>query len=207
MTTKPDPDAELVHRAKSGDFSAFEELVRRHQRRLYNVAFAIVRNAEDAREVVQSTLLSVIEHLDQFREEASFATWVSRIATNYALKILRKRRNQPTVPLDTQPDPDSAPLPHPEYIARWRDNPEKLAQDAEVRRLLADALQQLDEKYRVVFVLRDMEQLSTRETAELLGISESNVKIRLMRARLMLREKLTRALGDERTAVQPHRDH
>jgi len=207
MARLDDPDAELVHRAKRGDFSAFEELVTRHERRLYNIAVGIVRHAQDAQEVVQATFLSVLEHLDDFREDASFGTWIARITTNHALKVLRQRRSRPTVPLETTSNGDSAPLPHPDYIARWRDNPERLAQDRETRRLLTEALEGLDEKYRLVFVLRDIEQLSTRETAEALGISEANVKVRLLRARLMLRERLTRALGDEATRVSPGHDH
>ena len=94
-------------------------------------------------------------------------------------------------------------MPNPEYVATWKDNPADLAQRTEVKQLLEDALQDLDEKYRVTFTLRDMEQFSTRETAELLGISESNVKVRLLRARLQLRERLTRTLGDEDRRVDP----
>ena len=126
-----------------------------------------------------------------------------RIATNAALKILRKRRGLPTVPLE--PDPDDAP-PHPQFIAPWQADPATLAQRHEIRDLLEGALHDLDEKYRVAFVLRDMEGLSIAETADALGISPANVKIRLMRARLMLRERLTQALGDPQKAVPPH-DH
>jgi len=203
MAQANDPDLPLVRRAKQADFSAFEELVSRHERRLYNVAIGIVRHAQDAQEVVQATFLSVVEHLDQFREESSFATWISRIATNHALKLLRKRKSRRTVSLDGRPQEsdDATPLPRPDFVADWRDNPEQLAQDHETRELLAQALDELDDKYRLVFVLRDMEELSTRETAETLGITESNVKVRLLRARLMLRERLTRSLGDEAHAV------
>jgi RNA polymerase sigma-70 factor (ECF subfamily) len=115
----------------------------------------------------------------------------------------------PTVSLETVADPDdsSVTLPHPEYIAQWRDNPEDLAQRAEVRQLVEQALTDLDDKYRVVFVLRDIEGLTVKETAEVLGLSESNIKGRLLRARLQLRERLTRALGDEATRMFPTHAH
>jgi RNA polymerase sigma-70 factor (ECF subfamily) len=98
-------------------------------------------------------------------------------------------------------------LPHPQYIAKWRETPDELAQRRETGELLRQALDELDEKYRLVFLLRDVEGYSTSETAEALNITESNVKVRLLRARLMLRERLTRVLGDEATQVTPHHDH
>jgi RNA polymerase sigma-70 factor (ECF subfamily) len=127
-----------------------------------------------------------------------------RIATNHALKTLRKRRGLPTTSLD---DDRFENLPHPEYIASWRDTPEALAERAEVRHLLDEALAELDEKYRVVFVLRDVEGLSVRETAEALGLTETAVRVRLLRARLQLRERLTRSLGDEATRIIPDHSH
>jgi RNA polymerase sigma-70 factor (ECF subfamily) len=203
-----DPDLDLLRRARLGDFSTFEALVSRFQQRIYSLAWHIVGQRQDAEDVVQQTFLSILEHLDTFREESSVATWVLRIATNHALKILRKRRGLPTVSLDLSADrDDEARLPHPVYIAQWRDAPEVLAQRAEVRHLLEQAAADLDDKYRLVFILRDVEGLSVRETAEALGLTESAVKVRLLRARLMLRERLTQALGDEATRVFPPHDH
>ena len=186
----------LVQRAKQGDFDAFTELVERHERRLYNVVLRIVRNTHDAQEVVQATFLSVIEHLEQFREESMFATWISRIATNHALKLLRKKKPVITAQFEPRRDDldDSEAPPLPQYIAHWRENPEHLAERQEIRKLLMEALEELDEKYRLVFVLRDIEELSTRETAEVLGISESNVKVRLLRARLIAARAIDRSL-------------
>jgi RNA polymerase sigma-70 factor (ECF subfamily) len=206
--TEPD-DLTLLRQARGGDYAAFASLVGRFEKRVYGLARRIVGQEQDAEDVTQQTFLSVLEHLDDFREESSVATWVLRIAANHALKILRKRRGLPTVPLDTGDDPDDsyARLPHPDYIARWRDTPESLAQQAEVRHLIEAALAELDEKYRTVFVLRDIEGLSTRQTAEVLGLSEANVKVRLLRARLLLRERLTRALGDEATRIYPNHAH
>jgi RNA polymerase sigma-70 factor (ECF subfamily) len=202
-------ELELFRRAQEGDFAAFESLVDRFQPRVYGLARRIVGQTQDAEDVTQQTFLSIIEHIDQFRGESSVAAWVLRIATNHALKVLRKRRGLPTVALETAADPDDsyATLPHPEFIAQWKDNPASLAEKVELRQLLDDAVAELDEKYRLVFVLRDIEGLSVRETAEALGLTEANTKVRLLRARLQLRERLTRVLGDEETRVFPDHSH
>jgi RNA polymerase sigma-70 factor (ECF subfamily) len=208
-TTQPD-DLELLRRAREGDFEAFSSLVERFQRRVFAVARRIVGNQHDAEDITQQTFLSVMDHLDDFREESSVATWILRIATNHALKLLRKRRGLPTESIDAPAgdgEDSYATLPHPEFIAQWRDEPARLAQQREVRQLIDAALDELPEKYRVVFVLRDVEGLSVKETAEALGLSESNVKVRLLRARLDLRERLTRVLGDESTRMFPSHDH
>jgi RNA polymerase sigma-70 factor (ECF subfamily) len=199
-------NAELVRRAKSGDLNAFEELIGRHERRVYSLALRILRHQHDAEDVTQQALLSAVEHLPQFREEASFSTWLMRIATHAALKVLRKRKGLPTVSLEqaTEPTDDEGALPHPEFIADWRENPATLVERSETQRLLDEALNELDEKHRLVFLLRDVEGLSVRETAEALELSEANVKVRLLRARLQLRERLTRAFGDEAKRLQPH---
>lgn len=202
-------DLTLFRQARAGDYDSFERLVERYQRRVHALAWRLLGSQHDAEDVTQQTFLGLLEHLSSFREESSVATWVLRMATNHALKLLRKRRGLSTVPLDeAAPANDSyASLPHPEYIARWRDNPEGLAHQAEVRRLLDQALAELDDKYRLVFLLRDIEGLSVRETAETLDLSEANVKVRLLRARLVLRERLTRALGDDATRVVPDHRH
>jgi RNA polymerase sigma-70 factor (ECF subfamily) len=201
-----DDDLALIHRAQSGDFGAFERLVGRLQGRVYAVAYRILGQTQDAEDVVQQTFLGLIEHIDTFRGESAVATWVLRIATNFALKVLRKRRGLPMVSLDDG-DESFASVPHPEFIAAWREPPDVLAERTEMRELLDRAIAELDDKYRVVFVLRDIEGLSTEETAEALGLSISNVKVRLLRARLQLRERLTRELGDEATRVFPDHQH
>ena len=204
-----DDDLPLVRRARQGDFAAFEGLVDRHEHRIYRLALRILGRTHDAEEVVQQTFLSLIEHLEGFREEARFGTWLARIATNHALALLRRRKVRYTVPLaeDGGGDERYADVPHPKFIAAWQETPEAIASRRETRALLDAALETLDEKYRVVFVLRDIEGLSTEETAEALELSQSNVKVRLLRARLMLRERLTRLFGDEATQVTPHHDH
>lgn len=203
------PDAELVRRAKAGDLAAFEELVNRHERRIYTLALRIVQNPHDAEDVTQQAFISALEGLGKFREEASFATWLNRIATYAALKIIRKRQGLDTISFDaaTEPGEDYDTIPHPEFIADWRDSPEQLVERNETRRLLDAALAQLDEKHRLVFVLRDVEGLSVKETAGALGLSEANVKVRLLRARLQLREDLTRRFGDPARRVQRDPSH
>lgn len=202
----PVDDLELLRRSQAGDYTAFEQLVGRLQSRIYGVAYRILGSPHDAEDVVQQTFLSLIEHLDSFRGESSVATWVLRIATNFALKILRKRRGLPTVPLD-EGDESYASVPHPEYIAAWKEPPDALAERTEMRDLLERAIAELSDTHRIVFVLRDLEGLSTEETAEALGLSVANVKVRLLRARLQLRERLTRELGDEATRVIPDHRH
>ena len=201
-------DQHLMTQAAAGDFSAFQELIARFQSRVFGVAVRIVGQRQDAEDVTQQTFLSLIEHIDSFRGESSVATWILRIAANHALKVLRKRRGLPTVAWDESTDEDSySTLPHPEFIARWSATPETLVQQAEVREQIESALTTLEEKYRIVFVLRDIEGLSVRETAESLELTEATVKVRLLRARLMIREQLTRAFGDESTRLFPDHEH
>lgn len=204
--SRVDPDAPLVQRARAGDYQAFEQLVSRYERPLYALAMGIVRQHQDAEEVLQETFLSVLEHLDGFEGNSTFHTWLVRIATNHALKVLRKRRGSRLVAIQPN-EQDNAPLPHPSFIAHWKDEPGELAQRREVRQLLDEALGELDEKYRLVFLLRDVEGLSTEQAADALGISVSNAKVRLLRARLMLRERLTAVLGDAARRLVPDHRH
>jgi RNA polymerase sigma-70 factor (ECF subfamily) len=199
-----DPDDELVRRAKAGDLPAFEELANRHERQVYTLALRILQNPHDAEDATQQTFLSAIENLAGFREEARFATWLHRIATHAALKIIRKRKGLETVSLEeaTEPNEEQDTIPHPEYIADWKDSPGRLVERNETRRLLDEALGRLDEKHRLIFLLRDVEGLSVKETAEALGLSEANVKVRLLRARLQHREPLTRSLGNPATQIE-----
>jgi len=199
-------DLALIRHAKSGDFGAFEALVGRLQNRVYGVAYRILGQVQDSEDVVQQTFLSVIEHIGSFRGESSVATWVLRIATNFAIKVLRKKRGLPMTSLDSAEE-SFADVPHPLYIAEWREPPESQMERAELRELLDRALAELDDKYRIVFVLRDIEGLSTEETADTLGLTISNVKVRLLRARMQLREKLTLELGDDATRVEPDHRH
>lgn len=202
-------DSALVLQAKDGDLDAFETLINRYERRVYSLALRMLRQEQDAEDVTQQTFLSALENLNGFRGEASFVTWLLRIATHAALKVIRKGKGLQTVSLDEGSEDTNAPdhVPHPEYIADWRQSPEELVQRNEVRRLLDEALEALDEKHRLVFLLRDVEGLSIKETAEALGLTEANTKVRLLRARLQLRELLTRALGDPERRVERAADH
>jgi RNA polymerase sigma-70 factor, ECF subfamily len=205
MPKSADPDLDLVHRARAGDFGAFQALVSRYERELYTLAVRIVRQRQDAEDVVQETLLSVMEHLEDFREESTFHTWLVRIATNHSLNVIRKRHGVITVaPGD---ESDEGGLPHPQFVAPWTDNPEAIADRNETQEVLNRALAKLDEKHLLAFLLRDVEGMSTEEAARTIGISEANLRVRLFRARLVLREELTRAFGDEKGRVSLDHRH
>jgi RNA polymerase sigma-70 factor (ECF subfamily) len=203
-STDDRPDRDLVRASLGGDLSAFEALVTRYERRIYGLARRLTGSEQDAEDVTQETFLSAMQHLAGFRETAAFSTWLTTIAANAALKVVRKRRGLPTTSLEaaTEPDGDGR-IPHPEYIADWRDTPDRLAQLAETRQLLDAAIAELEPGHRAVFLLRDVEDLSVRDTAKALKLSEANVKVRLMRARLQLRERLTRVFGDAAHRYDP----
>ena len=190
-TTVPSFDeSSLVARARTGDTEAFSELVRHYERRVYRLAKNITRHDEDAEDVLQEAFLKAYEHLDRFQGNSAFYTWLVRIAVNEALMKLRKRKNDRTVPLDEPLDLGEDVMQR--EIAVWEDNPEQRYSREEMQKILDDAVDTLKPDFRTVFVLRDIEELSTEETAETLGISISAVKSRLLRARLALREKLTK---------------
>ncbi len=199
-----------MQRAQAGDLNAFETLISRYERRIWALAKQVLQHDQDAEDVVQDTFLTALEHLHTLREGERFGAWLKQIAVRLAYRVLAKRKRMPTESLDAllseDPDEDETALPRPQLVADWRDSPEVLLQRKETMRLIEEALQQLPEKYRVVFWLRDVEQLSTRETAEALGISEANVKVRLLRARLMLREYLTRLFGADAEQILTHND-
>jgi RNA polymerase sigma-70 factor (ECF subfamily) len=198
-------DAELVKSAKAGELSAFEILTNRYEQRVYSLALRMLRHQQDAEDVTQQAFLSALENLKSFREEASFSTWLLRIATHAALKVIRKRKGLDTVSLEenTESGTEQEAIPHPEYIADWRQSPEQLVPRKELQGLLDEAMGNLEEKHRMVFLLRDVEGLSVKETAQALGITEANTKVRLLRARLQLREALTRKLGDPARQIWP----
>ena len=183
-------ESSLVARARTGDTEAFSELVRHYERRVYRLAKNITRHDEDAEDVLQEAFLKAFEHLDRFQGNSAFYTWLVRIAVNEALMKLRKRKADRTVPLDEPIDLGEDVMQR--EIAVWEDNPEQRYSREEMQKILDDAVDTLKPDFRTVFVLRDIEELSTEETAETLGISISAVKSRLLRARLALREKLTK---------------
>jgi RNA polymerase sigma-70 factor, ECF subfamily len=180
----------LVDKARTGDTLAFTELVQRYERKIYRLAKNITQNDEDAEDVLQETFLKAYSHLDSFQGQSKFYTWLVRIAVNEALMKLRKRKSDKTVPLDEPTDTGEDTVVR--EIAVWEDDPERKYGREELRQILSNAVESLRPAFRTVFVLRDIEELSTEETAETLGISVPAVKSRLLRARLQLREKLTR---------------
>jgi RNA polymerase sigma-70 factor, ECF subfamily len=183
-------ESQLLARAREGDRSAFNELINRHSRKIYRLAKHITQNNEDAEDVLQETFLKAYEHLPDFHGQSKFYTWIVRIAVNESLMKLRKRKSDRTVPLDEPLDTGEDTVVR--EVAVWDDDPEQAYSKEELARILDDAVQSLRPSFRTVFVLRDIEELSTEETAEALGISVPAVKSRLLRARLQLREKLTR---------------
>ena len=183
-------EQELVSRAQAGDNEAFASLVERYQNKIYRLAKNITQNNEDAEDVLQEAFLKAYSHLDSFQRNAKFYTWIVRIAVNEALMKLRKRKSDRTVPLDEPVDTGEETVNR--EIAVWDDNPEQRYSNEEMQHILNEAVEGLKPDFRAVFALRDIEEMSTEETAEALGISVPAVKSRLLRARLALREKLTR---------------
>ncbi|MSO19529.1 MAG: sigma-70 family RNA polymerase sigma factor [Acidobacteria bacterium] len=184
-------DLDLVHRAKEGDVASFSELVSRHERKVFRLTQHIIGNREDAEDALQEAFLKAYTKLDQFQEGAQFSTWLVRIAVNESLMKLRKRRHTPfTISLDEPIESDDGLIPR--EIGQWEDNPESKFAQQEVREILDQELKSMPEAFRTVLVLRDLEQISTEETARLLEISIPAVKSRLLRARLHLREKLNK---------------
>jgi len=179
----------LVAAAKGGDISAFETLVGRYERKIFRLAQNITQNREDAEDVLQEAFLKAYEHLGEFQGNSRFYTWLVRIAVNQALMKLRKRRpNQ--VSLDEEIDTGEELMPR--EVEDWGPSPEERYQQTELSGILSSVISDLDPSFRIVFQLRDIEELSTEETAEALGLSIPAVKSRLLRARLKLRQKLNR---------------
>jgi RNA polymerase sigma-70 factor, ECF subfamily len=183
-------ESELLAAARTGDAKAFSELMRRYEGKIFRLAQHITQNREDAEDVLQETFLKAYEHLDQFKGDSKFYTWVVRIAVNQSLMKLRKRKTDRSVSLDEGIDTGEDTVVR--EIAAWDENPEQKYSREELGEILDNAVQSLAPPYRTVFVLRDIDELSTEETAEALDLSIPAVKSRLLRARLQLREKLTR---------------
>jgi len=183
-------ESELVAKAREGDTAAYNQLMNRYSPKIYRLAKHITQHEEDAEDVLQETFLKAFEHLGSFQGQSKFYTWIVRIAVNESLMKLRKRKSDRTVPLDEPLDTGEDTVVR--EIAVWDENPEQQYSREELGQILDEAVQSLRPVFRTVFVLRDIEELSTEETAEALGISVPAVKSRLLRARLQLREKLTR---------------
>ncbi len=183
-------EATLVAQAREGEMQAFSELVRRYEGKIFRLAQHVTQNREDAEDVLQETFMKAYEHLDQFQGNSKFYTWIVRIAVNQALMKLRRRKTDKSVSLDESIDTGEDMVVR--EVAAWDESPEQRYSREELGSILDSAIQSLEPPYRSVFILRDIDELSTEDTAEALGLSVPAVKSRLLRARLQLREKLTR---------------
>jgi len=184
-----DDEGLLVSAAKGGDATAFEELVNRYERKIFRLGMNITQNREDAEDVMQDAFLKAFRNLDNFQGDSRFYTWLVRIAVNEALMKLRKRRpNQ--VSLDEPVKEGEDPVFR--EIEDWGPSPEQRFAQTELNQILNQVIGELEPIFRVVFLLRDVEGLSTEESAQILGISVAAVKSRLLRARLRLRMKLNK---------------
>jgi RNA polymerase sigma-70 factor (ECF subfamily) len=181
-----DPDIDIVSAVRKGDVDAFEGLIDRHSRRVYRTLVGILGDPEDARDAMQDTFLKAFQHLDNFQGRSKFSTWLVSIATNTGIQRLRERK-----PLDSLDEgTDAGESFRPRQIRAWTDDPEQIYSKTERQRLIENCMMKLPAKYRVVLILRDMEQLSTEEAAVALGLAVPTLKSRLLRGRLMLREAL-----------------
>jgi RNA polymerase sigma-70 factor, ECF subfamily len=183
-------DLDLVHASKNGDVAAFEQLVKRYDRKLLRIAQSVTHNREDSQDAVQEAFLKAYQNLADFREHSQFSTWLIRITVNQSLMKLRKQRTVREVSLDEdfQGEGDMLPV----EVTDWAPNPEQLYWASELRHILTQTLEALRPPLRAVFVLRDIEGLSIDQTAVVLGLSQAAVKARLWRARLQLREGLNK---------------
>jgi len=185
----------LIEKSKKGDFEAFEELVDRYEKQVYNTGYNMLRNAQDAEEVLQETFLKVFDKLYQFEGKSSFSTWLYRIATNEALMLLRKRKPVTLVSLE-EPLGDDYRQQIRRDLVDWSTSPQDLYLKKEFQEKIDYILLTLPENYRAVFVLRDIQGLSAKEVSEILGITIATVKARLHRARIYAREILNKYIKE-----------
>jgi RNA polymerase sigma-70 factor (ECF subfamily) len=193
-------DLDLVHASKNGDVTAFEQLVKRYDRKLLRIAQSVTHNREDSQDAVQEAFLKAYQNLPAFREDSKFSTWLIRITVNQSLMKLRKQRTTKEESLneDFQAEGDVLPI----EVTDWAPNPEQLYWASELRAILIKCLEELSPILRTVFVLRDIEGLTIDQTVEVLSVSETAVKARLWRARLQLREGLTKYFSRQTHAAR-----
>jgi RNA polymerase sigma-70 factor (ECF subfamily) len=194
-------DADLVRLALQRDGEAFREIMQRHNRRLYRVARSVVHDDSEAEDVVQEAYVLAFGNLAKFRAESSLATWLTRITLNEALGRLRRRR--PTLDLSILDAPQGGAQVIPFPTMTGNEDPERMAAQHEIRRLIEQAIDELPEIFRVVFVMRDVEDMTIEETSDFLGLRPETVKTRLHRARKLLRQALDEKLAPVLTDVFP----
>jgi RNA polymerase sigma-70 factor, ECF subfamily len=192
-----DDELQLVTAARAGDISAFENLVNRYERKIFRLGMNITGNREDAEDVMQEAFLKAYQHLPEFEGNSRFYTWLVRIAVNQALMKLRKRRpNQVSLDEEIETGDDS----FFRDVEDWGPSPAERFEQTQLHDILNSAISELDPSFRIVFQLRDIEEMSTEETADVLHLSVPAVKSRLLRARLKLRQKLNRYFRRSETA-------
>jgi len=189
------PDTDIVRRVRAGEAALFEILMRRHNQRVYRAARAIVKDESEVEDVMQQAYINAFTHLDKFEERAQFSTWLIRIALNEAFGRRRKMRVSQSR-AGIQPDSDRERGELMDTLTSPQADPERQAYAEELSRVLEAAVDTLPEAYRMVFMLRDIEGLSTSETGEGLGLGDEAVKTRLHRARVMIRRAVTARIGD-----------
>jgi RNA polymerase sigma-70 factor (ECF subfamily) len=180
-----DPDSALVARVREGNVDVFEELVRRHSRRIFGTLAGLLGNIEDARDATQEVFLKAFENIGRFQGRSKFSTWLTSIAINAGMDLLRQRR--PSESLEEGHDDEGF---RPRQVQKWADDPEQLFAASQINELVREAILRLPEKYRIAVLLRDINQLSTEEAAAVLELSVPALKARVLRGRLMLRESL-----------------
>ena len=191
----PDEDNDLVARARDGDYVAFEQLVKKHQGKIYALGLGITKNAAEAEEVVQDTFLSAFQHLDTFRGDARFSTWIYRVASNHALMKLRKKKPEAIGGiLELEPKMDTEGTSPFDALSMWARRPDDALQDREVQDALSESLDQLDDEDRALLLTRAIDDASHDDLAHLFHTTVPAVKSRLHRVRLQLRQLLDEKL-------------
>lgn len=190
MSPDTEEEKRLIEKARQGDFASFDKLVSRYEDRIYHLAIKMLSEEQDAHEVVQETFLNAWRNIRKFRGDASFYTWVNRIAVNACYQKLRgRKKDERSISLeDVHPFPEGKP--RGAVIEGWSFNPVKAAINEELRSEMRQAIMKLPEKYRIVFYYKDIEGLKNEQIAEILDLSVPAVKSRLNRARLFLRKEL-----------------
>jgi RNA polymerase sigma-70 factor (ECF subfamily) len=193
-------ESDLIAAILAGDTEIYHQLIRPYERIVYIMSLTYLRNETDAEDVAQETFLRAFQNLRKFRGESKFSTWLISIALNEARSQLRRRTTIRVLSLDEPQDPEM--LSSPEHLRDWRDLPSVVVERDEIQRLLLQAVESLPKIYKQVFLLREIEDLNINETAEILGISPSLVKVRLHRARIMLHKLLAPQFkGNDREAM------
>jgi RNA polymerase sigma-70 factor (ECF subfamily) len=200
VTAEASGDMDLVHACKNGDVAAFEQIVKRYDRKLLRIAQSVTHNREDSQDAVQEAFLKAYQHLADFREACQFSTWLIRITVNQALLKLRQQHGTRETSLDEDFGDEGDILPR--EVTDWSPSPEQLCWASELRDILFKALDEVRPISRTVFILRDVEGLTIDQTAVVLNMSQTAVKARLWRVRLQLREALSKHFSQKKKSAR-----